>query len=130
MVAITNNVNYDVQADGSSAYNVGTAGRALRVDYGPGPGFKNGVRTFIVAQTVDENGVQMPAQQLIVTGPGLTINGGPSPQTVTTTMFGVATIELWGTNTTVPVIVCWDLNTNTACDPGEPQVSQSMSWAP
>ncbi|MCX2726947.1 hypothetical protein OO015_05490 [Thermomicrobium sp. 4228-Ro] len=130
MVAITNNVNYDVQADGSSAYNVGTAGRALRVDYGPGPGFKNGVHTFIVAQTVDENGVQMPAQQLIVTGPGLTINGGPSPQTVTTTLFGVATIELWGTNTTVPVTVCWDLNLNTLCDPGEPQVSQSMSWAP
>ncbi len=130
MVAITNNVNYDVQADGSAAFNVSTADRALRVDYGPGPGFKNGIHTFIVAQTVDENGVQMPAQQLIVSGPGLTINGGPSPQIVTTTMFGIATIELWGTNTTVPVTVCWDLNTNGSCNPGEPQVSQTMSWAP
>ncbi len=130
VVAITNNVNYDVQADGSAAFNVATADRALRVDYGPGPGFRNGVHTFIVAQTVDENGVQLPAQQLIVTGPGLTINGGPSPQTVITTMFGIATVEIWGANTTVPVQVCWDLNTNGTCDSGEPQVSQTMSWAP
>jgi hypothetical protein len=128
VVAITNNVNYDVQADGSSAYNVGTAYLALRVDYGPGPGFKNGVHTFIVAQTVDQNGVQLSSQQLIVTGPGLTINGGSSPQIVTTTLLGVATIELWGTNTTVPVTVCWDQNLSTTCDFGEPQVSQSMSW--
>jgi len=130
VVAITNNVNYDVQNDGSAAFNVATADRALRVDYGPGPGFKNGVHTFLVAQTVDENGVQMSAQQLIVIGPGLTINGGPSPQIVNTSMFGIATVEIWGTNATVPVTVCWDLNGNGACDPTEPQVTQTMSWTP
>ncbi|MCM8746194.1 DUF4815 domain-containing protein [Thermomicrobium sp. CFH 73360] len=130
VVAITNNVNYDVQNDGSAAFNVATADRALRVDYGPGPGFKNGVHTFLVAQTVDENGVQISAQQLIVSGPGLMINGGPSPQIVNTSMFGIATVEIWGTNTTVPVTVCWDLNTNGTCQPTEPQVTQTMSWTP
>lgn len=130
VVAITNNVNYDVQNDGSAAFNVATAARALRVDYGPGPGFKNGVHTFLVAQTVDENGVQMSTQQLIVIGPGLTINGGPSPQIVNTSMFGIATVEIWGTNATAPVTVCWDLNSNGACDPTEPQVTQTMSWTP
>lgn len=129
VVAITNNVNYDVQADGSAAFNVATADRALRVDFGPGPGFNNGVHTFIVAQTVDENGVQQPAQQLIVSGPGLTINGNPNLDIVTTTVFGIATIEIWGINTTVPVTICWDLNANGSCNPGEPQVSQSMSWS-
>ncbi|GBD19959.1 hypothetical protein HRbin28_00396 [bacterium HR28] len=130
VVAITNNVNYDVQADGSAAFNVATADQVLRVDFGPGPGLKNGVRTFIVAQTADENGVQLPAQQLIVSGPGLMINGNPNQDVVTTTMFGIATVEIWGTNTTVPVTVCWDRNISTTCDPGEPQVSQTMSWTP
>jgi len=130
VVAITNNVNYDVQNDGSAAFNVATADRALRVDYGPGPGFKNGVHTFLVAQTVDENGVQMSAQQLIVIGPGLTINGGPSPQIVNTSMFGIATVEIWGANATAPVTVCWDLNSDTVCQATEPQVTQTMSWTP
>ncbi|MCS7294169.1 MAG: hypothetical protein NZ761_02090, partial [Dehalococcoidia bacterium] len=130
VVAITNNVNYDVLADGSAAFNVATADRLLRVDYGPVTTFKNNVRTYIVAQTVDENGVQMSAQQLIVSGTGLTINGGPSPQVALTSMFGIATVELWGQNTSVPVTVCWDLNANATCDPGEPQVTQSLTWTP
>jgi hypothetical protein len=127
-VAITNNVNYDVQADGSAAFNVATAARALRVDFGPNMTFKNGVHTFIVAQTVDENGVQMSAQQLLIDdgGAGLTI----TPATAVTTMFGVAVIDLVGTNTTANVRVCWDLDTDTVCDPDEPQVTQSMSWVP
>ncbi|MCX7622969.1 MAG: DUF4815 domain-containing protein [Thermomicrobium sp.] len=126
LVAITNNVNYDVQADGSAAYNVATADRLLRVDFGPTT-YKNGVHALIAAQTVDENGVQLPAQQLLVSGPpGLTI----APAVANTTMFGVAVIELWGINIAGNVTVCWDLNTNGSCNPGEPQVAQSMSWAP
>ncbi|MCS7255777.1 MAG: hypothetical protein NZ562_04025, partial [Thermomicrobium sp.] len=104
-----------------------TADRLLRVDYGPVTTFKNNVRTYIVAQTVDENGVQLPAQQLLVSGPpGLTI----APAVANTTMFGVAVIELWGINIAGNVTVCWDLNTNGNCNPGEPQVAQSMSWGP
>ncbi len=125
VVAISNNVNYDVQADGSAAFNVATAQRALRVDFGK-TNNKNGVPTLLVAQTVDENGVQMPAQQILVTGTGLTITTSPS----NTTMFGVTVVQLVGTNTTTPVTVCWDLNTSGSCDPGEPQVTQAMSWAP
>ncbi|MCS7257665.1 MAG: hypothetical protein RMJ05_11430 [Thermomicrobium sp.] len=128
LVAITNNVNYDVQADGSASFNVATAARALRVDFGPTTPFNGGVPTFIVAQTVDENGVQMPTQQLLVSdgGAGLTI----TPAVANTSMFGVAVIELVGVNTTATVTVCWDLDTDTVCDPDEPQVSRSMSWTP
>jgi hypothetical protein len=126
VVAITNNVNYDVQADGSAAFNVATGQRALRVDFGKVAN-KSGVDTIIVAQTVDENGVQMPAQQILVQGPaGLTITTSPA----FTNMFGAATVLVKGTNTTAPVTVCWDLNTNGSCDASEPQVTQSMSWTP
>jgi hypothetical protein len=45
-------------------------------------------------------------------------------------MFGAATVLVKGTNTTAPVTVCWDLNTNGSCDASEPQVTQSMSWTP
>ncbi len=127
VVAITNNVNYDVQYDGSAAYNVATADRLLRVDFSPTTTYKNGVHALIVAQTVDADDVQLSAQQLLIAAPaGVTVNPNPA----TTTMFGVAAIELWATNTSGPVTVCWDLNANAACDPGEPQVSQSMTWAP
>ncbi len=126
VVAITNNVNYDVQADGSAAFNVATGQRALRVDFGKVAN-KNGVDTILVAQTVDEDGVQMPAQQILVQGPaGLTITTSPA----STNMFGAATVLVKGTNTTAPVTVCWDLNTNASCDATEPTVTQSMSWTP
>lgn len=127
VVAISNNVNYDVQADGSAAFNVATAQRALRVDFGK-TNNKNSVPTLLVAQTVDENGVQMPAQQILVDdgGAGLTITTSPSA----TTMFGVTAVQLVGTNTTANVTVCWDLNVDNTCQATEPQVTQSMSWAP
>ena len=123
VVAITNNVNYDVQADGSAAFNVATGQRALRVDFGKVAN-KNGVDTIIVAQTVDEDGLQMPAQQILVQGAGLTITTSPA----FTNMFGAVTVLVKGTNTTVPVTVCWDLNNNGSCQTGEPQVTQTMSW--
>lgn len=127
VVAVTNNVNYDVQYDGSAAFNVATSQRSLRVDFGRTSN-KNGVPTLLVAQTVDENGVQMPAQQILITdgGAGLTI----TPSSATTTLYGIATAQLVGTNTVANVTVCWDLNNSSSCDANEPQVTQSMSWSP
>lgn len=127
VVAVTNNVNYDVQYDGSAAFNVATSQRSLRVDFGRTSN-KNGVPTLLVAQTVDENGVQMQAQQILITdgGAGLTITMSPA----NTTQYGIARVQLVGTNTVANVTVCWDLNIDGVCQATEPQVTQSMSWSP
>ncbi len=117
VVAVTNNVNYDVQADGSASFDVATAGPVMRVFWGRTLN-ANTVATIVVAQIVDADGQPLVGQSIqvnVLSNPALVL-------TASTNAAGTATVVVRGLAfQTVPINVCW-MTSPTAC------VQETFVW--
>lgn len=126
VAGVSNNVNYDVQADGSASFNAVSGHTTFRVHTGPSTAFKNNVPALVVVHYLHWNGNPPLANEV-----PFVFEFGPFKDVLLNDASGKAVFTVPPQNgSSGEATVCVDANVNDACDPGEQTVVVPLSWSP